>query len=631
MSAFTLVENDKGDVVGQRRTGKKWTVFKAEDVSHVYKGPYKDDEKRFIMAVDRSNAFVEWETPCIVPIVDVIEGDAIVPGTPVPVFNVLVFENILERLPSHEPDIYTERKGDYSYYVNNDSELSKLSRVFGPDKLTSDLLLGMLHAFILNTGDTGPQNILYSSRTKQMYIIDYEDSRTKDFIDAPIFFFNKAPAKKYDFSPWIAMYPEMIEIIENSDFTLPEDSEFEQSLIDERVRLTLKLLRRFSGTEPPKKIKVAARFKKTPRRITPKRLTPLRSTSSDETNRMNYVGMRGSITRHGFKYGVIRSALQKNIRRGELDQALACAYELYDFIHANGYDIVHNLLNRLSVISAEDSSPGNIALAAYVCGWNRLWTRDNKMDWVDDPELFRERKYDWSRIAAVVKMLVDATKSRLPSHLWNRYVREPHRPHNLEEVRDLDSIPEEETRIFLRKEDSPELVKAAKSIWKLLEERDPIVFTWVGNFLENFVEKKVQIKSREGRRRADIILWLIFGSFVEEEYLYPLRSIYYTLAQDKRAVLQYVMTYILYKNDDAEEILVSDIAHECDTLTKKFRTEGYTPVPIVIADYMVDLHTGKRGNKKDLINAFRRQGSVVTNQDPDYYDPDLEELYMRGT
>jgi hypothetical protein len=108
-------------------------------------------------------------------------------------------------------------------------------------------------------------------------------------------------------------------------------------------------------------------------------------------------------TPSGESDGVIRSALQKYIRRGYALDAVACAFQLYSFKdRPEGKAITTNLYNRLAIILCEDIGPANLEL---------LWT---------GLLMLSKRNLSESELFGLVDTMARSPKTRIMS--WLKYV-----------------------------------------------------------------------------------------------------------------------------------------------------------------------------------------------------------------
>ena len=132
----------------------------------------------------------------------------------------------------------------------------------------------------------------------------------------------------------------------------------------------------------------------------------------DKSELMNHIKEFKIITSYrtessisGYRWDVVKSALQKYIRRGNVDMALKMTMEMYCFSFVkDGKRIMTNGLHRLQIIFLEDIGCGNLNL------WNKM------IDWFDI--LYRERKKneeDRNReleISTLTRIVVNLCRSR---------------------------------------------------------------------------------------------------------------------------------------------------------------------------------------------------------------------------
>lgn len=78
---------------------------------------------------------------------------------------------------------------------------------------------------------------------------------------------------------------------------------------------------------------------------------------------------RHEVTANGFDFGVMKSGMQKYIRRGEVDKALRCVEEMDRFAEMGqpGERLRTNMIHRLQIIFLEDIGIGNYHLWKYMC------------------------------------------------------------------------------------------------------------------------------------------------------------------------------------------------------------------------------------------------------------------------
>lgn len=150
---------------------------------------------------------------------------------------------------------------------------------------------------------------------------------------------------------------------------------------------------------------------------------------------VDFKGIFGGSTADGLRIDVLKSLVQKGIRRGETGLALGAFVRLLAFdadpqATTGGRSITTNAINRLPVIAAEDVGLGN----------PRLLPRVEKL--ISDLRELREESrttgatYDAGPLAGeVIGLLAQSPKSRLASHARATFV------HNVDRESTLERIP----------------------------------------------------------------------------------------------------------------------------------------------------------------------------------------------
>lgn len=131
----------------------------------------------------------------------------------------------------------------------------------------------------------------------------------------------------------------------------------------------------------------------------------------------------GRSSLHGFASDELISALQKNIRRGNLDQAALVAREMY----RTGEELTHHLWDRLTTIACSDV--GSTAFMAPVIV-ETLRTQYFRQD--------RETGQGWLYLAHAVRYLCQAPKDRTTDELCMWLVHAMDVDGRLPEIQDWD-------------------------------------------------------------------------------------------------------------------------------------------------------------------------------------------------
>jgi replication-associated recombination protein RarA len=118
----------------------------------------------------------------------------------------------------------------------------------------------------------------------------------------------------------------------------------------------------------------------------------------------------GVTTANGLAADEVRSSLQKYVRRGQLEEAVLAAYELY----CSGEAFEDLLWRRMEIMAAEDVGMGSPSLPAVI---EALHAQRGRLARGGDR---------WLLAAHAVRLLVNAPKDRTSAELadWARHVAE---------------------------------------------------------------------------------------------------------------------------------------------------------------------------------------------------------------
>ena len=120
---------------------------------------------------------------------------------------------------------------------------------------------------------------------------------------------------------------------------------------------------------------------------------------------------RSETTYDGYHLSVIKSGLQKYIRRGTVDKALKCVAELDRFADMErGEGIRTNMMHRLQIIFLEDIGHGNPRLLPYMRQWIKELNEERKSS-------TRNRAREREVLELIVRNLCDRKKTRTCSHM----------------------------------------------------------------------------------------------------------------------------------------------------------------------------------------------------------------------
>jgi hypothetical protein len=121
---------------------------------------------------------------------------------------------------------------------------------------------------------------------------------------------------------------------------------------------------------------------------------------------------RNEITANGYDFSVMKSGLQKYIRRGDEDKALRCAEEMDRFAEMghDGERLRTNMLHRLQIIFLEDISIGNYYLWEYMCQWMTILFDERK-------KTTRDRNVEVKTLELIIRNLCKSKKTRAASFM----------------------------------------------------------------------------------------------------------------------------------------------------------------------------------------------------------------------
>ena len=382
--------------VCQRRTGKhKQFVFLTPE--RIVKSPFKN--YRIETILQRKHHLQQWQTPLVVLPDDSILRD---PKLEADENSFLTYPNLAAGYPV-ETELSAETFSDYKYKVLKRTVLIKLSDAIKHKENAAvigaaipELIRALCHLYILDVGDVHFANVLIDSQKRSFHVIDFEENRSRDR-DDEFFYLCKEPSQEAAFL--LAKYgrPVLKQIADSlRQLPLVEAEhrirlEKALSLLSAYSKLPIPIEKTEAGKVILPTIPVGGRTYEDYKKLTMPVLKALlderklRKTGNKEdliqrllnydtaptgavpgpTGQMVWNGARGasSKTYSGFTLDVMKSALQKYIRRGLLEKALICAAELYRMHEVKGVAAQTNLMNRLAIIAVEDIGPANFPLS----------------------------------------------------------------------------------------------------------------------------------------------------------------------------------------------------------------------------------------------------------------------------
>jgi len=603
-------------IVGQKRTGKhKQFVFIVGE--NVIKGPYKKEKIQNILF--RSEVLKYWNTPYIVKAQDYFfTNDGVF----------IIYPNIMSNY-NLEYENYHENFSGLNYNIIKNPPVVDIGSVIDSNNWiytkAEELILAWCHLNILNVGDVNLRNALVDIKTKELYIIDYDENLGKDR-DDEYFYFNKPPKKS---TQWYKNVCYCYKNVADRLINMLSDKIVIENNLKNRVSRVINLLLKYNyiirsctKNPLPNIININTDINKINEIIFNNELP-----SSPNIGKMLWKGHRGghSKTYSGIDFDVAKSALQKYIRRSIVDKALLVAVELYRFTELGSVSVsgVTNTFNRIAIIANEDIGPANLPLVLEVT------------------KIIESGDRDLARLLTMVELLANSKKTRIMSHAWRAYAHPDGRNYSLSLNLPIDTEYTIEDINFIRNyndsksiflDSDPDYLKNYVIIFfKRLTDQNFNAFSWVYFFLNNCNNIKLQNrkkflnpKLRGNTSKPDILLWKAISNFIDPETHDILINAYYKHTEN-RPFLQNAIIIALYRVPYFKfdiEPYVNIWRHNSslsNMLNGKYSLE--------IDHYVIDKHTSSGRANGANIKDFVEEGSIVIPQDLNFYVPVLEQIY----
>lgn len=376
---------------------------------------------------------------------------------------------------------------------------------------------------------------------------------------------------------------------------------------------------------------------------------------------MIYKGpMAGSLTWSGKSIDVMKSVLQKGIRRRLINTALIAAIELYRMNEVGGRCIQSNMFNRLAVITVEDIGIANLHLVQFALG-----------------VLIKDERH-LAQLTSLVKLLAQSQKTRLASHLWTVYTngKASQVANQRGLVVDLICPSQLDTQFiqtatqlainYLRQEhlvgkgsgifmegDPTECQPLAEMFYLRLCEKNPNALGWARIYLESSQSSKLKVKRRSGRTKPDIILWEMMKLRARQlslsakiiNLIETLQEGYFTYSENRPFLVLGVMLF-LYPLDQLEDphLQANSVKELCIESISQYPQEDFKDADesiiyglqslmsgryqLIVEDYMIDKHTKEGKQAGSNRQKFVIEGAKVIPQHPQYYNHLLAEIYQ---
>lgn len=332
------------------------------------------------------------------------------------------------------------------------------------------------------------------------------------------------------------------------------------------------------------------------------------------------LAMGGANTFHGFSNSLIKSAMQKNIRRGETQQAIYCGYELlrlFEFADKESGTIVisnhvNNMFNRLLIIAAEDVSPWSLNLLSRISRFVVPFTKSLTVRSKADPSYRFDLNKLGRQMATMIASLCAAPKSRVMSHL-NNYHRDECAAFRCSQA-DLVSLatsdPSGCVGCWLNRKND-----AFDAISRLIRHHNAHVFCLIRSLLE-----------KKGGKRTTDKIFDVLAEMTATDLTDVRAACHHSKAKirgqpQSRTFIWAAVCHIWFSNSSCEKS--EELENDSYPIVSG---DGYDLVgDIVIRPWMLDQHTNVAA--ASVAAEFRRVGAYVENQDPRTFDQAAFERY----
>jgi len=632
MNYFSLKEALQKYPTCQARRGlyKQWVFFINED--YIVKGPYETQLMKKI--IQRAEKFKEWNMKNIsLPIsvsqtIDYVEGSNSKKTGDESYF--IWYNNIGQKLQNCV--LHKESWDPYiTYSVMEGGNIKELSEVVASEpkwleRQIGEIIYSVIGMKLLDVGDTGLYNIIVNVDTEQINIIDYDQNKA-DFTSREDFYFSK-PIKIDLREKWLRMarpyYPLIIERLK----WIAQKEPVYQVKIDAYIMA-------LSPTAAHIQISttgnvIPADVLKSPiinSNGTGQTMQIVANHNIPNIGRMEYKSMFRAIGYTGYKIDILKSGLQKYIRRDIPDKAVICfveAYRIGDFPGADG--IKTNIFNRLAVIAAEDICIANPALALNVI--YMVLTR------VKQPSSLLEV----ANFCACVQALAESYKTRISSHASYCFsnpegIQEMIKRGILIETTYDNALPQ----LTWYNEDPQEIRLIAAMFAKRLNERNYSAITWLFYFLNSFEKTKVKGRTRrffndsKKRMTAPVVLWEILEKHLQPHVCQVLEEAYFTMSKsakmnNKKPFIMMAVMLVIFDIKDVGNFNIEEYTNpwQRSNLPAQLYEGKYN---LIIDNFVVDKHTSEGLRHGADIDLFRTVGAIVQPEDERFINNTLKDIY----
>jgi alkylated DNA repair dioxygenase AlkB len=336
------------------------------------------------------------------------------------------------------------------------------------------------------------------------------------------------------------------------------------------------------------------------------------SISNDSKGKMEFRGMfGGSKTFSGYTIDVVKSGLQKYIRRNIPIKALYSGFELYRMVEVDkGVAVQTNCYNRLAIIACEDIGPANLPLVIKVV------------------KLVLDKNRDVAVLASMIQLMAGSEKTRMMSHLNRTYMTMEGKIYCRKIGFPVDDVMSEGINIYSKYwlESDPMGIRHLAEMFLLrLQERSFMAFDWLGQY--KVATKDLKVKARKRRTDPMVIIWDMLASVLPYEVSDTLSKAYFKMTE-KGPFLMTAVVVALYGTsyNDLDLNPTINVWREHGSLNQLMKGE----YEFTLDDYVIDKHTLEGKMKGATRNTFVNEGAMVIPQSELYYIKQFEDIYINS-
>lgn len=344
-------------------------------------------------------------------------------------------------------------------------------------------------------------------------------------------------------------------------------------------------------------------------------------------NSMKWNGLfGGSISWNNLKIDLVKSGIQKYIRRGNLEKAIWMTIELDLFSRLDsgkGESIRTNMINRIKVILVEEIFDWSVLQNVFL--WIRKWELNRKIE-----------KKSRFFLLNIVKCLVESKKIRIISDS-KAYLNQENIVDKLDNSKynklfetknEWDNNMERGVEWLNPNEMNNLLLKEYFSrMLYLLEKKDMNAIYWMNKLIE------LDSKERRYRRKGNV--WLIWDYLLNVEYVKEnplldttMLNLFELYKDGLSEKMLFILSAILYHILEIDWDNDMGIEPFTNSQVSQYYTTNMELNKIELDDYIYDWHCGEGRKKGKNLMDFAKEGSLVENQDNRYLFPLLRELYI---